>query len=71
MTENKMVGWHHQLRGREFEQALGDSVGQGNLAHCSPWSLSELDTTEPLNNNSNQLVLAIHSKDISKINLLK
>ena len=24
MTEDKMVGWHHWLIGREFEQALGD-----------------------------------------------
>ena len=23
MTENEMVGWHHQLNGHEFEQALG------------------------------------------------
>ena len=23
MTKNEMVGWHHQLRGQEFEQALG------------------------------------------------
>ena len=24
MTENEMVGWHHQLNGHEFEQTLGD-----------------------------------------------
>ena len=24
-TENEMVGQHHQLNGREFEQTLGDS----------------------------------------------
>ena len=29
MTEDEMVGWHHQLNGREFEQALADSEGQG------------------------------------------
>ena len=23
MTEDEMVGWHHQLDGLEFEQALG------------------------------------------------
>ena len=23
MTEDEMVGWHHQLYGRELEQALG------------------------------------------------
>ena len=30
MTEDEMVGWHHQLNDHEFEQALGDSEGQGN-----------------------------------------
>ena len=24
-----MVGWHHQLNGREFEQIPGDGEGQG------------------------------------------
>ena len=37
MTENEMVGWHHWLDGREFEQTLRDSEGQGSLACCSPW----------------------------------
>ena len=27
VTEDEMVGWHHQLNGREFEQVLGDSEG--------------------------------------------
>ena len=31
-TEDKMVGWHHQLSGHEFEQALGVDDGQGSLA---------------------------------------
>ena len=31
-----MVGWHHQLNGRESEQTLGDGEGQGSLACCSP-----------------------------------
>ena len=36
MTEDEMVGWHHQLYGYEFEQALGDSEGQGSLVcYCS------------------------------------
>ena len=30
--ENEMVGWHHQLNGYEFEQALGDGEEQGSLA---------------------------------------
>ena len=28
MTEDEMAGWHHQLDGHEFEQALGDGDGQ-------------------------------------------
>ena len=30
-TEDEVVGWHHQINGLEFEQALGDGVGQGSL----------------------------------------
>ena len=37
MTEDEMAGWHHQLDGREFEQALGVCDGQGSLMRCSPW----------------------------------
>ena len=55
MTEDEMVGWHHQRNGHEFEQALRDGEGQGSLACCSPWSPKESDTTEQLNNNSNIL----------------
>ena len=51
-TEDEMVGWHHQLVGHEFEQALGDGEGQGSLASCSPWGFKESDTTEQLNDNS-------------------
>ena len=25
-TEDEMVGWHHQLSGYKFEQALGDVI---------------------------------------------
>ena len=49
MTEDEMVGWHHQLNGHEFEQALGVGDGHGGLACCSPWSCKESDTTERLN----------------------
>ena len=37
MSEDEMVGWHHQLNGYGFEQTPGDSKGQGSLACCSPW----------------------------------
>ena len=36
MTEDAMVGWHHQFNGHEFEQTLGYTEGQGSLACCSP-----------------------------------
>ena len=32
MTEDEMIGWHHQLNGHEFQQTPGDSEGQGSLA---------------------------------------
>ena len=55
MTEDEMVGWHHRLNGREFEQSLGDREVQGSLACCSPWSQEESDTTEPLKDSYNQV----------------
>ena len=44
MTEDEIVGWHHQLNGHEFEQAPGVGVGQGCLAWSSPWGHKEWDT---------------------------
>ena len=43
-TEDVMVGWHHLLKGHDFEQTLRDSGGQRSLAFCSPWGHKELDT---------------------------
>ena len=40
-----MVGWHHRLKGYEFEQTLGDSEGQENLVCCSPRGCKVLDMT--------------------------
>ena len=51
-TEDEMVGWHHRLNGREFEQAPGDGEGQGSLAYCSSWGHKESDMTEQLSNNN-------------------
>ena len=50
MTENEMAGWLHRLNGHEFEQAPGDSEGQGRLACCSSGGHKESDMTEQLNN---------------------
>ena len=50
MTEDEMVGWHHQLDGHELEQAPRVGAGQGSLACYSPWGHKEKsDTTEQLN----------------------
>ena len=40
-TEDEMIGWHHQLNGHEFEQALEVGDGQAGLACCSPWGCKE------------------------------
>ena len=44
VTEDEMVGWHHQLNAHEFEQTAGNSEGQGSLSCCSSWAHKELDT---------------------------
>ena len=46
-TEVETVGWHHWLKGQEFDQAPG--VGDGSLACCSSWGCKESDATEWLN----------------------
>ena len=43
VTEDEIGGWHHQLNGHEFEQALGDSDEQECLAPCSSRSHKESD----------------------------
>ena len=37
MTEDEMVGRHHQLDGHEFELTVEVGDGQGGLEGCSPW----------------------------------
>ena len=49
MTEDEMVGWHHQLDGHEFGWTPGVGYGQGGLVCCSSWGHKESDTTEWLN----------------------
>ena len=52
--QDEMVGWHHQINGHEFEQALGDGEGQGRLSCHSPWGHKKLHTTERLNNKGDK-----------------
>ena len=61
MTEDEMVGWHHQVNGLEFELAPGIGVGHGGLACCSPWGHKELDMTEWLNWTELDLLSSIHN----------
>ena len=56
MTEDEMVGWHHQLNGHEFDQTPGDGDGQGSLGCCSLWGHKESDRTEQLNNNNKTIL---------------
>ena len=54
-------GWHHWLKGHEFDQVPGDSEGQGSLVCCSAWGCKESDTAEWLNNNKeNKVCLCFH-----------
>ena len=46
MTDDEMVGWHHQLVGLEFEQALRVGDGEGSLACCRLCCHKESDMTE-------------------------
>ena len=66
-TEDKMVGWHHWLKGHEFEQTQGASEGQGSLACCSSLSPRELDTSWQLNNNNDQAIpFQVHTQETQK-----
>ena len=49
VTEDEMVGWHHQLHGHGFGWTTGVGDGQGGLGCCSSWGHKESDTTERLN----------------------
>ena len=49
MTEDEMVGCHHQLNVHGFEWTPGVDDGQGSLVCCGSWGRKESDTTERLN----------------------
>ena len=48
MTEDEMVGWHHQCKRHEFEQAPGVGDRQGSLTFSSLGGHKLLGTTERL-----------------------
>ena len=43
MTEDVMVGWHHQFNGHEFEQTPGDGEGQ-EAWHAAVHGVTESQT---------------------------
>ena len=55
MTEDEMVGRHHQLDGHKFKQDPGVGNEQGSLVCCSPRGLKESDMTELLNNSNRRI----------------
>ena len=58
---DKVVGWHHQLNGHEFDQALEVGDGQESWECCSPWGCKESDTTKWLNWTDLQQACQAHS----------
>ena len=66
-TEVEMVRWHHQLDGREFEQTLGDSEGQGCLVCYSPRGLKELEMKQWLKNSIIHLVMFFQTCGIKHV----
>ena len=47
MTEDEMVGWHHN--GLRYGWTLGGGDGQGGLVCSDSWGHKESDMTEHLN----------------------
>ena len=55
MTEDEMVGSHHQFIGQELGQTSGGGEEQSSLAGCSPQGCGESDTTRQLNSNNPEM----------------
>ena len=49
MTDDEMVGWHHQFNGHGFGWTPGVGNRQGGLAFWHSWGHKESDTTEQFN----------------------
>ena len=61
MTEDEMVVWSHRLNGHEFEQALGDSEGQGSLVCCRPWGGKVRHDLATEQQQQNKILATVHS----------
>ena len=62
MTEDEMVGWHHQPNEHESVQTLGNSEGKGSRECFSPWESQKVGhdymTKEQKINKNRMLVRA-------------
>ena len=59
VTEDKMVGWHHEINGHESEQTPGVGDEQESLVRCSLWGRKESDTTQQLNNHHHHILISL------------
>ena len=66
---DEKAGWHHRLDRHEFGWTPGVGDGQGGLACCDSWGHRESDTTERLNDWTEQLlyVVCLFLPPLSKI----
>ena len=67
MTEDEMVGFHHQLDGHEFEQAPGVGDRQGSLVCCSPWDSQESSPTPQFKSINSSALSLLHSPTLTSI----
>ena len=67
MTEDEVVGWHHQLNGHEFEQTPGDSEGQGSVGAvvCGFAESIHTHTHSLLNINTHTLLNIMHTHTLT------
>ena len=55
MTDNEMIGWHHRLKGHEFEQTSGDG---GDM---EAWCAAVHGVTESWTQLSDQTTTKLHT----------
>ena len=76
MTEDEMVGWHHQLNEHEYVWTPRVGDGQGGLACCCTWAHKELEVHlqhQPFNEYSGLItvgltgLISLQSKGLSRV----
>ena len=67
----EVIRLHYWLNGRKSKQTPGDSEGQGNLVCYNSRGHKELDTTQWLNNNKQQIILPEVIPEFQELKLLE